>query len=533
MSLQNILDKNRLPALFIGSGLSKRYLENMPTWDELLIKIVSKIGINEIQYYAYKSEFGNDSLTLPKIAKLISDKIYEKVKNGEYDIKNDLSEELVKSIYEGTNFLKLLIANEFKDKKLKSDEITKREILSLTKMMEKINNIYTTNYDLLFEDFIIDNKDFKVFNKQSSLYLSESYGISEMYKIHGCVTNPDSIVIMEEDYEKYFENMNIFVSKLYSTLLERPVIFLGYSMSDDNIQKILQGFIKHFSNEEITKIKNNMIFIEWKEGEVDLKEGEALFQLEQNQIRMTKITTNRFDKVYDIISKIKEGITARQIKRFEEIIYDLIKMHEQKGEKVFLASPYNLETVDSNKLVLAIQPEFDRLPERGLVGVDAIKFIENALFDNKSISFDEIATTWVEKKLAVNHIFPIWYIENNLTSKINLGPKYNNNKTNMDSKYNKSKEISLNITDEKISEYLEKFYDQNKSPSKDLKSREFNNAKMLYLRNKISENEFRNYLKNHFKKNENYLKETSFKKGVCYLEKHKMELERTEEKLDE
>ena len=34
--LDKIVDSKKLPVLFIGSGISKRYLFNYPTWDELL-----------------------------------------------------------------------------------------------------------------------------------------------------------------------------------------------------------------------------------------------------------------------------------------------------------------------------------------------------------------------------------------------------------------------------------------------------------------------------------------------------------------
>lgn len=34
--LKNLVEMKRLPVLFIGSGFSKRYLKNYPTWIELL-----------------------------------------------------------------------------------------------------------------------------------------------------------------------------------------------------------------------------------------------------------------------------------------------------------------------------------------------------------------------------------------------------------------------------------------------------------------------------------------------------------------
>lgn len=40
--------------LFVGSGLSKRYLKNYPSWDELIFNIAKVIGVNKSQIIAMK-----------------------------------------------------------------------------------------------------------------------------------------------------------------------------------------------------------------------------------------------------------------------------------------------------------------------------------------------------------------------------------------------------------------------------------------------------------------------------------------------
>ena len=51
-SIQAIVNSKRLPVLFIGSGLTRRYIKNAPNWDELLqecFKIVDPSGITFAQ----------------------------------------------------------------------------------------------------------------------------------------------------------------------------------------------------------------------------------------------------------------------------------------------------------------------------------------------------------------------------------------------------------------------------------------------------------------------------------------------------
>ena len=44
-TLNRVIASKRLPVLFIGSGLSKRYLENYPSWEQLLDRLREIIGI--------------------------------------------------------------------------------------------------------------------------------------------------------------------------------------------------------------------------------------------------------------------------------------------------------------------------------------------------------------------------------------------------------------------------------------------------------------------------------------------------------
>ena len=48
--LDDIVYSNRTPVLFIGSGISKRYLYNYPSWNELLENSFMKFEPDMFQY---------------------------------------------------------------------------------------------------------------------------------------------------------------------------------------------------------------------------------------------------------------------------------------------------------------------------------------------------------------------------------------------------------------------------------------------------------------------------------------------------
>lgn len=54
--LDELVKANGVPVLFIGSGISKRYLYWYPSWEELLEKSFTKYESDPFQYQKYLDE---------------------------------------------------------------------------------------------------------------------------------------------------------------------------------------------------------------------------------------------------------------------------------------------------------------------------------------------------------------------------------------------------------------------------------------------------------------------------------------------
>lgn len=104
--------------------------------------------------------------------------------------------------------------------------------------------IFTTNYDSLIED---------AYPKGQCVVLTSSQGCSNadcasvnVYKIHGDLTtlsNTDSIIITNEDYKDYFhkESLKALWEDLKYEFRHSYVVFIGYSLADDNILDIIKN----------------------------------------------------------------------------------------------------------------------------------------------------------------------------------------------------------------------------------------------------------------------------------------------------
>jgi hypothetical protein len=62
-----------------------------------------------------------------------------------------------------------------------------------------------------------------------------------LLKLHGCVTRPDSIVLTRESYIRYNHQYAALEGILQATLLTRHMLFVGFSLRDDNFIRILDA----------------------------------------------------------------------------------------------------------------------------------------------------------------------------------------------------------------------------------------------------------------------------------------------------
>jgi len=103
-----------------------------------------------------------------------------------------------------------------------------------------IKTYWTTNYDNLIETAIKDEgkiPDVKI--ECANLAQSKKDRDVVVYKMHGDVSQPQKAVIIRDDYEKYDNTHNLFMTALQGDLVSKTFLFLGFSFSDPNLNYIL------------------------------------------------------------------------------------------------------------------------------------------------------------------------------------------------------------------------------------------------------------------------------------------------------
>lgn len=338
--LDELIKKNEFPIIFIGSGISKRYLKNYPSWLELLEKIWKEIekyeGEEKRNFYS-KLNYISEKLEREKIEDKdfhvnveMASSIEKRIKNLYYENKFKIENLTQEETYKNKiNPFKKYLANIFSSNELINSN--SEELKEFKNMLKKSRVILTTNYDTFIEDSFGDNEReiLKKYIGQKGLFQGGT-GYCELYKIHGSIEEPNSIIITEEDYKEYDKNSILITSKIVSSLLNSPIIFIGYSLTDLNIKNIIKNFSNSLDEKEKSLLSKRIIIINWKKDEENIIE-EIITDSSLN-CTYTVIKTDNYLEVFKKIGKINQGATPAEISKFEHIIKELIVQRGKKGE---------------------------------------------------------------------------------------------------------------------------------------------------------------------------------------------------------
>ncbi len=113
-----------------------------------------------------------------------------------------------------------------------------------------VREAITTNYDELFElawdraaaEPCLDGQGFAVETRTSIIPHGRQPGHDRwLLKLHGCVSRPDSIVLTRESYIRFSSQWAALEGILQATMLTRHMLFVGFSLRDDNFIRILDA----------------------------------------------------------------------------------------------------------------------------------------------------------------------------------------------------------------------------------------------------------------------------------------------------
>lgn len=427
-ALEKIVQNKKLPVLFIGSGIPKRYLHNFPSWDDLLNESFSRVNDDPYYIVQYKDKFKREGLSE-----------FEQYKELGSIIENDFNEAFYnRKIHFGRTKnpswakrnispYKMFIRNRLKNLKLKNNDGLQEELRELSLIRNKISAAITTNYDNFIENYILGN-DYTVFTKQHEMFSNNSYNVSELYKIHGSINDVETIIITKDDYDSFNKSRKLFIAKMLILFTESPIIFLGYSFTDENIRQIVVDFLNCLTDEQLETISDNFIFITYKKGEKELKEiKRTIMTSNGDTIPITEISTDNFLKIYQTINKLVPGMTPKNIRDTQRLVKRIVNNTVISGDpsNVIFGIDDIPEDISNKNIAIAIGYKEDIINKYGYSLVSDASILEDIIFNNKKFNAKSMCIERF-KSLYTNRLMPVYkYIKK---AKINIAdiPKLQN-----------------------------------------------------------------------------------------------------------
>ena len=357
-------DNTALPVLFIGSGLTRRYL-NLPDWEGLL----RKFCVKPFEYYHDKAKRAcreNPDMILPTVADYIEEDFNERwyIDEAYAASREEHKQEMERKI----SPLKICIADYFRKESNNIVGEYKEEIELLKQIGNKnISCIITTNYDCFLENCFGENQ-FHTYIGQDDLLFSTTYEVGELYKIHGCCKKSESIVITSEDYTKFAKKSAYLSSKILTMFLERPIIFLGYSINDSNIMKILDSISDCLEDYQLDQLSERLIFIQRnKNPDVTGSVSERRITTQSGKtISMKNVALTCFSDLYKAILQNKAKYDVKVLRRIKSQLYELVQ-DNKPTEKLYIATNIEDEAENVDFVVgVGVYGKFGRVGYRGI-----------------------------------------------------------------------------------------------------------------------------------------------------------------------
>lgn len=421
--LDKIVDSKTMPVLFVGSGISRRYLYNFPNWDELLRLSFRAVNPDPYYYNQYYERFTREGLSAfeinMKLASIVENDFNSAFYSRKIKIKIGNSKH-PKWVDQGVSPYKMFLVDFFRKMKINREPELLKEIEMFRLLKNKVSAVITTNYDTFLETEVFKD-DYHVFCHQNELFSADSYNIAEIYKIHGSILDAKSIIITEKDYMDFNSSRKLIIAKMLTLFAESPIIFLGYSFTDENIQHIIEDFLSCLTQKELANISKHFVFISWKKGEIHLSESKrTIFTTNKKEIPITEITTDNFYAVFEKLNHIIPGIAASRIRETRKIIKKIVDQNiaNASAESIIVGID-DLDNIDLTNKPLAVAIGYrDTILNKvgyGILEPDAI--LEDIIYDNKKLDSNSMCIDRF-KSISTAHLIPVFKYVNGCSSPI-------------------------------------------------------------------------------------------------------------------
>lgn len=347
--IDSLSGHSALPYLFLGSGVSRRYL-GLPDWEGLLRRFAGEIG-EDFNFHLASAD-GN----LPAAATSIAHAFHEHWwKDPLYEDQRAAYSSLVRDT-EGA--LKVAISSYILENDTLKAGVPGVDVPKLALELDLlrvavVDGVITTNYDSLTNQLF---PSFPAYVGQDELLMSDAQFIAETYKIHGASDQPMTIVLTKDDYKRFSDRNHYLAAKLLTIFAEHPVVFVGYSLGDEYLNEILDNIATAVGPARLGDLGKQIYFVEWND------DPNSISRIEQTSVErggarlpITRIETHNLAWLWDALGQLERPFPAAVLRQLREHVFRLIT-HPEPGDtrEAVRAVPLDADDAENVRVVFGV-----------------------------------------------------------------------------------------------------------------------------------------------------------------------------------
>lgn len=385
-----LAESNRVPFLFVGSGISQRYMGTQD-WEGLLKWVCSSVGKPMQPFYLYKQRASttpnNKNIVYPHIATLMEEDFLTATTLPEYSSWVKENEKLFESVHP----MKVYIADYLK----KSKPIRLKNELELLRLAARhVSGVITTNYDNLMESIFTE---YDVYFREEDLLFSPLSSMGEIYKIHGSMDDPNSMVLDEQDYARFEERRNYLLAKIFTVFGEFPIIFLGYSLGDQDIKELLSSIAACAGSRRVKEMSNRFIFVKYSDDPCDPSISPYAQNLDEGRtMTMTQVTAHDFSFIYEAIKKTNQLYAPQMLGQLSKQVFRTNGASKDAESTVFIEFDQLDQLPQDKKVVIGLRADDYGKP------ISASELYEDVVLDNSNFNATLVVQDYLGRFLLGN-----------------------------------------------------------------------------------------------------------------------------------
>lgn len=379
---------NSHPFLFVGSGFTHRYL-GTEDWKGLVSHFAKQAKPEtDFAFEWYRNEVAaartDGGQDLPEITQRVEKDYARRFLSNESF--RELRSRHEARIRDGVSPLKVGVADLLTNLESGFAHATEpEEISALGHARKNVAGIITTNFDRFLEHLFPEHVSYI---GQNQLLFNQSYGVGEIYKIHGCVSDPESLVLTQADYTAYRKRNAYLSAKLMTIFLEHPIIFLGYSITDSNIRMIFSDIANCLNESQLATLSERLIFVQ--RAKKDRPEGITTVRdnFGESVIESRRVVLSDFSKLYKAIAGLRSSYPPKLLRKLKKDVYDLVLSTSPK-ERIQVVDFNDATEMDKVEYVIGVGVS-KQLAGQGYGGLEVYDLIKDLIYEESTLDAAQV-----------------------------------------------------------------------------------------------------------------------------------------------